>query len=118
MRDVTRNRHLDAALGAAREAVGAVRPREIERRGPVGSTPPLAPGRGGQRPILEATGQAAALARRHAEQEHDEPTEPSVPSERSNHTAEPTAVTRALVARNEKPSIGRVGPDPYTLERT
>ena len=124
VRDVTRNRHLDAPLGATGEAVGAVRPGEVERRGsvlPARSARSLAPGRGGWRPILEAARQAAALARRQTEREREreraEPGEPRVPSERSTHAAEPTAVTRALVGRNEKPSIGPVGPDPYTLER-
>lgn len=83
VRDVTRNRHLDATLGAAPKAVGAVGAGEVERRRSVrlrGPTRSLAPGHGGQRPILEAARQAAALARRHAERERQEPSEPSVPS--------------------------------------
>jgi hypothetical protein len=121
MRDVPRNRHLDTTVDAAGEAVGTVRPRESERRRPIeprGSTRSLAPGHGGQRPILEATRQAAALARRHAERERDEPAEPTLPSERNAHAAEPSAVTRALVAGTRNTSIGPICPDPYTLGRT
>lgn len=117
LRDVTRNRHLDATLGAAAEPVGAVGAGEVERRRSVRlrrSTRSLAPGRGGHRPILEAARQAAALARRHTERERQEPSEPNVPRRRRPHAAEPSAPTPALVARNEKPSIGPIGPDPYT----
>lgn len=124
-----RNGYLDAAVGAAREAVGAVGPREIERScsvPPHGATRPLAPDGGGQRPILEATRETPALARgrpEHERTEHAEPAERPAPHERgearaNSHAAEPSAATCAPARRFEKPSIGPIGPDPYTHERT
>ena len=102
VRDVTRDRHLDAPLGATAKAVGAVGAGEVERRRsvrPRRSTRSLAPRHGGQRPILEAARQAAALARRHTDRERQEPSEPSVPSRRRPHAAEPRSPSRILVPR-------------------
>jgi hypothetical protein len=130
MRDVPRNRHLDATVGAASQAVRAVRPGEIERRAGAasrGSTRSLAPDRGGWRPIPDSAREAAAFAGGHTERERGDRGEPSSRHVRSTarpdgHASEPSAAKRELTCRVraefEKQALLPLGPDPYTLMAT